>query len=76
MTAAKPAMKMPELPVFARLLATGFIVAEVWRIAFYLGSNFAPILYDLALWAKCAGTLAVLLLCVTYAFKRGAYFST
>lgn len=73
MTVAKPAMKMPELPVFARLLATGFIVAEVWRIAFYLGSNFAPTLYDVSLWAKCAGTLAVLLLCVTYAVKRGGY---
>lgn len=70
---AKPAMKMPELPVFARWLATGFVGAEVWRAAFYLGANFAPTLSNVALWGKAGGILAVLLLCLAYAFKRGAY---
>lgn len=73
MTATKPVMKMPELPVFARSLATGFIGAEVCRTTFYLGGNFAPTLSDVALWAKAGGILAVLLLCLTYAVKRGAH---
>lgn len=73
MTATKPAVKMPELPVFARALATGFIGAEVWRATFYLGGNFAPTLSDVALWAKAGGILAGLMLCLTYAVKRGAY---
>jgi hypothetical protein len=73
MTATKPAMKMPELPVFARSLATGFVGAEVWRAAFYLGANFAPTLSDVALWAKAGGILAGLLLCLTYAVKRSAH---
>ena len=48
MAAANPNMKMPELLVFARLFAIGFLGAEVWRIAFILGSNFAPMISDLA----------------------------
>lgn len=75
MTATKPAMKMPELPVFTRALAIGFVGAEVWRAAFYLGANFAPTLSDIAIWAKASGILAGLLLCVTYAVKRGAHVS-
>ena len=73
MTATKPAMKMPELPVFARSLATGFIGAEVWRATFYLGANFAPTLSDVALWAQAGGILAGLLLCLAYIVKRGAH---
>lgn len=73
MTATKPAMKMPELLVFVRLLATGFVGAEVWRVAFYLGANFAPTLSDIAPWAKTGGILTGALLCLTYAFKRGAH---
>lgn len=72
MTVTKQAMKMPELLVFARLLATGFVGAEVWRVAFYLGSNFAPTLSGVALWAKTSGILAGALLCLTYAVKRSA----
>lgn len=72
MTATKPVMKMPELLVFARSLATGFIGAEVWRITFYLGGNFAPTLPE---WAKAGVILLGLLLCLTYAFKRGAYIA-
>lgn len=73
MTTTKPAMKMPELPVFARSLATGFAGAEVWRAAFYLGANFAPTLSDVALWVKAAGILVGLLLCLTYVVERGAH---
>lgn len=73
MMATKPAMKMPELPVFARSLATGFVGAEVWRATFYLGANFAQTLSEAALWVKTGGILGGLLLCLTYAFKRGAH---
>lgn len=73
MTATKPAMKMPELLVFARLFATGFVGAEVGRTAFYLGANFAPTLSDVALWVRTGGILVGALLCLTYAFKRGAH---
>lgn len=73
MTATKPVMKMPELLLFARSLATGFVGAEVWRLAFYLGTNFAPTLSDVALWAKTGGLLVGALLCLTYAVKRSAH---
>lgn len=73
MTATKPAMKMPELLVFARFLATGLVGAEVFRVAFYLGANFAPELSDVTLLAKISGILAATLLCLIYAFKRGAH---
>ncbi|MFO1880590.1 P-loop NTPase fold protein [Pseudomonas aeruginosa] len=73
MTAAKSAVKMPELLVFARLLATGFIGAEVGRAAFYLGTSFAPTVSGVALCAKIGGILFGLLLCLIYAEERGAY---
>lgn len=72
MTAAKPAMKMPELLVFARFLATGFIGAEVWRGAFYLGTNFEQTLLDVPIWVKAASVLIGLLLCLIYSAKRDA----
>jgi hypothetical protein len=73
MAATKPAMKMPELPVFAKSLVTGFIGAEVWRATFYIGANFAQTLSETALWAKTVGILTGLLLCLTYAVNRGAH---
>lgn len=73
MSATKPVMKMPEFLVFARSLATGFVSAEVWRVASYLGTNFVLTLSDVALWAKIGGILAGALLCLTYAIKRGAH---
>ncbi|UCV29935.1 KAP family NTPase [Ferribacterium limneticum] len=75
MTASKPVMKMPELLVFARLLATGFVGAEVWCVAFILGANFAPTLSDISLWAQIVGMLIGTLICLTYAAKRGALFA-
>ncbi|MDH4331580.1 MAG: KAP family NTPase [Desulfobulbaceae bacterium] len=75
MTPTKPAMKMPEILVFARSLATGFLGAEIWRAAFYLGANFASELNDVALYVKNSGILAGVLLCLTYALKRDALVS-
>lgn len=73
MTASKPAIKMPELLIFARSLAIGFVGAEVWRATFYLGASFAQVLNDLALSVKVIGILAGLVLCLTYAVNRGAH---
>jgi hypothetical protein len=72
-TATKPAMKMPELLVFARSLATGFVGAEVWRATFYLGANFAHALSDIGILAKVGGILVGALLCLTYSVKRSAH---
>jgi hypothetical protein len=72
MNVSKPPMKMPELLVFARLFVVGFVGAETCRATFYLGASFAQELIDLALWAKAVGILAGLVLCLTYAVKRGA----
>jgi hypothetical protein len=73
MTAVKSTMKMPEFLVFARSLTIGFIGAEVWRAAFYLGTNFALTLSSVALCAKIGGILFGFLLCVIYAEERGAF---
>lgn len=66
----KSAMIPPEFLIYARYLATGFLGAEVWRAAFYLGANFASKLSDVAL---SSVILAGTLLCLTYALERGAY---
>lgn len=74
--ANKPTMNMPEILVFAKPLVIGFIVAEIWRVAFYLGTNFAPILSDVPPLIMIGGILFVVLLCLTYGYKRGAHTST
>ena len=73
MTTTKPVMKMPELLVFVNSFVIGFLGAEVWRVTFYLGANFAQRLADVALWAKASGLLVGLLLCLIYSVQRGAY---
>lgn len=73
MTATKPVMKMPELLILARYLAIGFVGTEVFRVAFYLGTNFATALSNLGLLVKISGILVVTLLCLIYSFKRGVH---
>lgn len=73
MNNTKPAMKMPELLVFARLFVVGFLIAETCRSTFYLSARFAQELNDIAIWAKVAGILAGLGLCLTYMVKRRAF---
>jgi hypothetical protein len=72
MSLTKPTMKMPELLVFVRLFAVGFVMAEICRATFHLSSSFVTELIEVALWAKVAVVLAALVLCLTYAIKRGA----
>ncbi|WP_446900795.1 KAP family NTPase [Burkholderia sp. YIM B11467] len=66
-------MKMPELPVFARFLAIGFLSAEVFRVAFYLGANSIQKLPGVPDWAKVGVVLVALLVCLDYCIKRGAH---
>lgn len=73
MNISKPAMKMPELLVFARLFAVGFVGSEIYRVTFTLGGGFAQELNDISIWAKVVGIFTGLALCLTYAFKRGAF---
>jgi hypothetical protein len=76
MTKAKSAMKMPELLVFARMLTIGFIVAEVWRISFYLGASFAPKLADVNFYIISSGIFSGVMLILFYGLSRGAHIST
>lgn len=76
MTVSKPEIKMPELPVFARSFVTGLIGAEIFRLAFYLGTNFAPTLASTAILAKAGAIIFVAFLCVFYAIKRHAHVAT
>src|SRR5690554_5975810 len=69
----KPAMKMPELLVFARLFVVGFVIAETFRSSFYLSASFAQEMNDAAIWAKGIGMFAVMGLCLIYMIKRGAF---
>lgn len=73
MTATKPPMKMPELLVFAKPLVIGFIGAELWRMSFYLGSNYAPTLSNLTPWVTGTGFTLGTLICVVYAYQRQAH---
>jgi hypothetical protein len=70
MKVTKPEMKMPELLVFVRSFLVGFVGAEVCRATFYLSIGFAQ---ELVPWASFVVILAGLVLCLTYAIKRGAF---
>ena len=65
MNVSKPAMKMPELLVFARLFVAGFVGAEIYRVTFYLSASFAKELIDVSIWFKVFGILVGLALCLT-----------
>jgi len=77
MIPTKPTMKMPELLVFVKVLATGFLCAEIWRAAFSIGANFASSAWwpGVALLVKSGVLLAGALLCLAYALTRGALAS-
>ncbi|WP_418130588.1 KAP family NTPase [Variovorax sp. 278MFTsu5.1] len=68
-------MKMPELLVFAKMFVVGFVGTEIFRLAFYLGANFAPRLIEVALCIKVVGILAGIALCLAYAFKRNGHLT-
>ncbi len=72
MAKVTPEMKMPELMVFFRTLAVGFLAAEVWRMASYLGNNFSPELINVNFWVQVSAILIITIICCYYALNRGA----
>lgn len=72
MAKVTPEMKMPELMVFFRTLSVGFLAAEVWRVASYLGKNFSPELINFSFWLQVSAISVITVLCFIYALKRGA----
>jgi len=73
MAISKPAMKMAELLIFAKMFTIGFVGAEVFRVAFYLGVNFANELQEVALWLKIVAVLVGLAVCLAYVVKRNMH---
>lgn len=73
MADTKQTMKMPELLVFARLFVVGLVGAEVCRVAYYLGTAFAPVVADLEVWVSGSAVLVGLAICAVYAANRGAF---
>ncbi|MGE6822307.1 KAP family NTPase [Pseudomonas soli] len=76
MAKVTPEMKMPELMVFFRTLAVGFLAAEVWRVASYFGNNFSPELINVNFWVQVSVILIITVLCCYYALCRGAISDT
>lgn len=68
-------VKMPELLVFAKVFIVGIISAEVFRIAYYLGDNFASILSGVDWRIEAAIIFVCLLVCIVYAVKRKAHLA-
>ncbi|NUZ08075.1 KAP P-loop protein [Schlegelella sp. ID0723] len=69
-------MPMPELLVYGRAALLGFTIAEVFRLAFYLGERVSPAVE--AMGAQLIGpvVIASLALVLLYGWKRGAFRST
>jgi KAP family P-loop domain len=63
-------LQMPELLVFAKALLFGLVVAEVFRLAFYLGDRFAPWMSEHDPWLTVALIVVCLSLCVAYFARR------
>lgn len=68
-------MKMPELLVFAKVFIVGIISAEIFRIAYYLGENFAPTFSGVDWRIEAAIISVCLLVCIVYAVKRKAHLA-
>tara|TARA_S200002703_G_scaffold117217_3_gene102799 strand:+ start:321 stop:809 length:489 start_codon:yes stop_codon:yes gene_type:complete len=73
MPATKSAMKMPEFLIFGKMFAIGFVVAEVLRVSFYLGTEFANEMQQVALWLPVVSVVVGLALCFTYLVQRNVH---
>ncbi|MBC3935762.1 KAP P-loop protein [Undibacterium sp. CY7W] len=71
----KTQINMPELLIFAKSLAIGFLAAEIWRIAIYLGTTSAATISWITVEVRIAGILLGALLCLTYAYQRDAHIT-
>lgn len=68
----KLGMKAPELTVFLKTFTAGIVIAEVFRVAFYVGQGFSPILSDVEWGVQAFGIFIGLLICFVYMWKREA----
>lgn len=73
MPEARQTMKMPEMLVFARVFAVGFLTAEVFRLTYYVGEKFVPLLADVDWRVRSAGIAAGLVVCLAYVLMRDAH---
>lgn len=75
MPSTQSSISMPEFLVFIRPFAAGFVIAEIWRIAFQLGQNFSPLLQlsDSGFWVMAAGLMVGALIVLAYLFGRGTH---
>ncbi|WP_199100293.1 P-loop NTPase fold protein [Dyella sp. ASV21] len=72
MKAIQTAMKPPELAVFARFVAIGFVGAEIFRLSFYLGTQ-AFRAYSAPVWLVTATCIFFAALILTYGIARQAH---
>lgn len=75
MSESHQAMKMPELLVFARVFAIWFVLAGGFRVSYYVGEKFAPILTDVDWITRATGIAVCLMVCLVYANMRDAFSS-
>lgn len=73
MANTKNMMKMPEFLVFSKIFSLGFIVAEVCRENYYLGTAFAPTIAHFPIWTRATLVLVGLAICMVYSINRGAH---
>jgi hypothetical protein len=70
MLETRQTMKRPEMLVFARVFAVGFLTAEVLRLSFYVGEKFAPFLVEIDWRVRAAGIAVGLGVCLAYILMR------
>ncbi|MGZ3845689.1 MAG: KAP family NTPase, partial [Flavisolibacter sp.] len=73
MPEVRQTMKMPEILVFARVFAMGLVVAEVFRLTYYSGEKFAPLLADVDWQHRVTGIIVGLIVCLAYVLMRDAH---
>lgn len=64
---------MPELPIFAKSIAIGFIASEIFHITYLLGENFSKQINDNHLIIRTAIISASIFICSVYIYLRQAH---
>ncbi|MBT9100238.1 hypothetical protein KFZ76_21290 [Methylovulum psychrotolerans] len=72
MSKSNQTMNMPELLVFARVFATGFLLAGCWRVFYSIGEKFVPLLANVDWGFQLACFAVCLFICLAYPIMRGA----
>lgn len=75
MSESHQTMKMPELLLFAKVVATWFVLAAGIRVSYLVGEKFELILADVDWIIQAAGIAVCLMVCLAYAIMRDAFSS-